>query len=185
MEKNLDKNIQKTLEELGINYSELGRRASASDVIYLLDQWPFLQITNTELYVEHEIKPLEILSARSGWKIHNYVSALSSSPGNVVFGPVGKSKKKGEEDKEGGSGTGTLVNQAVITAWEMIELAKKVGWANVKLIDGHPLMVWAAWMKCLEYGMQLEGFTPGAKDYAKLQRIRRSVGQMPSQRPSI
>lgn len=173
---NIDQQVQQALEEVGINYADWKRRVSAGDVLYLLDQCPFLQITNTAVSSPVPLSSLTLVSARSGWKIHDYGGhALSSSPGELLFGGRRVRGKKNEED-EGGAiampGAGTLVNQAVITAFEMVELAKQHGWAGVQFVDGHPLMAWAAWMQAEDSDLGMEGYTPTARDYLKRRRIK-------------
>jgi hypothetical protein len=179
MKKNIDEQVQQALQDLGMDSVDWQRRISASDVLYLLDQCPFLQIMDTGLQMTSELPPLQLITAKSGWKIHDYGNAMSSSPGESIYGKprlrrtrLDQGEDKGGEGGEGGSGVGTLVNQAVITAVEMVEIAQQHGWAGVQLIDGHPLMAWAAWMQTLDSGMELEGYEPTAKDYAKLRRVK-------------
>ncbi len=182
----VNKQIQDSLRQLRLNEVDFNRRVSAADVVHLLNQWPFLQITDIQLQIDQQIQPLKILQAKSHWKIHDYGDALSSSPGELVYGKVGSLKKhardKEQGDQEGGSGVGTLVNQAVITAFEMVDLALQRGWHGIKLIDAHPLMAWGAWMRCLEAGVDLAGYEPSAYDYARFKRIK---GREPSVRPSL
>jgi hypothetical protein len=190
MKKDLDQQLQQTLRDLGMSGTDWQRRISASDMVYLLDQCPFLQITDTGVQSDTELPALQIITAQSGWKIHNYGNALSSSPGELLFGnPRLKPTRLDAKDDSGGggdSGTGTMVNQAVITAIQMVEIAIAQGWSGVLLIDGHPLMAWAAWMKTLESDMEMEGFTPTAKDYAKLKRVKGPyAGPAPSPKPGL
>lgn len=173
-----NEDIQKNLAAIGLTV-DLGRRVSASDVLYLLDQCPFLQITDTGLHTAQDLPPLKIVTAKSGWKIHDYGNALSSSPGEWMFGNprarrtrIDGAKKSDEGGEGGGSGVGTLVNQAVMTVFDMIELTREHGWAGIRLVDGHPLMAWAAWMYGLDSGFEIEGYSPTAKDIAKRRRIK-------------
>lgn len=186
---NVNQEIQHALQKLRLKEVELNRPVSATDMIYLLNQWPFLQITDTHLQMDQQIQPLKLLQAKSLWQIHDYGDALSSSPGELAYGRPGRSRRTGEkkaqEEGEGGSGAGTLVNQAVITAFEMVELGLQRGWNGIKLIDGHPLMAWAAWMHCLESGIDLEGYEPSAHDYARFKRIKsEKLGLSSSFKPS-
>ena len=186
--KDIEQQVQQALQTLGLENTDWKRHVSASDILYLLDQCPFLQIMDTALPVSPEIKPLVLVTAKSNWKIHDYGNAISSSPGELLFGPLGKPRKKWEDDEEGGeggSGSGTMVNQAVITAFEMIELAKQHGWAGVQIVDGHPLMAWAAWMQAFDSEITLEGFNPTAQDFSKRRRLKQSAAQTLSQRPSL
>lgn len=170
----LGQQVQKTLRDLGVNSVDWDRRVSAGDVLYLLDQWPFLQIMKADSSFSVEDSQLaSILPAPSGWQIHDYGDALSSSPGDQRFGPLTKKRRtQDKEEDEGGSGVGTLVNQAVITAFEMIKLAHARGWNTIELMDGHPLMAWAAWMQAMELEIEIKGFSPTAKDFAKWRRLK-------------
>lgn len=173
----IDQQVQAALQEIGLENIDWNRNVSAGDVIFLLDQCPFLQIMDTGLQLAAELPPLKIITAKSGWKIHDYGNALSSSPGELIYGKPGVRRPRADEDGgsqggEGGSGVGTLINQAVVTAFAMIEIATQYGWAGVRLVDGHPLMAWAAWVQALEAGMEMEGYSPTAKDYAKLRRLK-------------
>jgi len=185
---NYEQEVQRTLRELGIKNVDWKRGVSASDVLYLLDQCPFLQIMNTAPNLATDLKPLKLIQARSGWKIHDYGNAMSSSPGELLFGGA-PLRKPGETDEggEGGrvGGVGTIVNQAVITAFQMIELAKEHGWTGVLLVDAHPLMAWAAWVQAEDSELSMEGFTPTAKDLSKRRRFKLSAEQLPYHRPSF
>ncbi len=186
MKKNLPDEVQKALHDLGMDTVDWQRRISASDVVYLLDQCPFLQIMNTGFTTE-ELPPLQLVTAKSGWKIHNYGNAISSSPGLWLFGNP-KTSPTVIDGREGsgssGTGTGTLVNQAVTTAMEMVRIAIEQGWEGIQLVDGHPLMAWAAWMQSLDAGLDLEGYAPTAKDMAKRRRIKGpAAGQITVPKP--
>ncbi|MBS0350058.1 MAG: hypothetical protein JSR33_02530 [Proteobacteria bacterium] len=171
-EQDYDDELDYTLSSLGIPVADWQRRVSASDVVYLLDQCPFLEIRDAQ--EQSPAKP-KLIRARSGWKIHDLGNQLSSSPGLLLFGHPKISSSTEEDGTEGGTGVpkaGTIINQAVITAFEMVELALQRGWSVIKLIDGHPLMAWAAWVQSLDSGIGIEGYVPSAKDFAKLQRLK-------------
>jgi hypothetical protein len=165
--------IEEVFERLGINpHIDWKNRINVSDVLYILDHWPFLQMVDggtSPLSTEQ----LQLLTAKSGWKIHSYRDALSSSPGEFLFGGAGE---EGGEGGEGGAkpGKGTIVNQAVMTAFEMVELARQYGWEKIKLVDGHPLMLWAAWMQAEDLNIEIVGYQPSEHDFARRRRIKRS-----------
>lgn len=178
---NFDPEVQKALKELGININ-WKRGFDLSEFLYLLDRCPFLQIVDTNPHDEAALTPLKLITAKSGWKIHQYGDAMSSSPGLLLFGGgdfrINPDKKK---DEEGGGiinpGKGTIINQAVVTALEMVELAHQLGWAGIKIVDGHQLMVWAAWMQAMDLGMDLTGYSPSAQDFVKRNRIKRPLSE--------
>lgn len=146
------------------------------DIQFLLNRYPFLQLISTAANFSGGVE-VEFHTAESGWVIQDYGDALSSSPGEYLYG-YGDPYKK-EEDDEGGeggnaefpAGKGTIINQAVMTAQEMIALALVKGWPGVSIVSGAPLMQWAAWMAASEYNLSLEGFEPSKLDEAKRKRV--------------
>lgn len=172
MSKELNQQIQETLEQLGINPNINWReRLNVSDVLFLLDRCPFLQMVDGGT-APQSTAPLNIIKSKSGWNIQDYKDALSSSPGMLLFGGA-------EGGDEGGGGVinpgkGTIVNQSVVTAFEMVEIAQRYGWASIMIVDGHPLMMWAAWMQALDINIPLTGYEPSEADRVKRRRNKRS-----------
>lgn len=155
------------------------------DVEFLLNRYPFLQMVSTDPSFAEEIKPV-FITADSGWVMHDYGDAMSSSPGDKLYGNYSDAaSKEGAEGGEGGAGSsgifagkGTIINQAVMTAQEMIALAVKKGWPGVEIVAGTPLMQWAAWMAAEDYQLKLEGFTPSKSDKAKRARVRKYLAEI-------
>lgn len=169
--------IDETSKKLNLDINWL-RGITPQEILYLLDRCPFLQMVNTEVSgEEHE---LQFHFADSGWTIHDYGDALSSSPGELLFGGGDfRIFLKGEGDDEGGEGgavlnpgKGTIRKQAFDTAGQMVELAYDHGWAGIQIVDGHPIMERGAWIKAEELGMTVKGFTPTQQDLAMRNRIR-------------
>lgn len=147
------------------------------DVLYLLNHYPFLQIVSSNPSFGEEVQ-VKLLKAQSGWTIHDYGDAMSSSLGGLLFGDYSagtktKPRKKKNNDDEGGEGGGTIVNQAVTTAREMILKAIEKGWPGVEIVAGTPLMQWAAWMIAQEKQFSLGGYEPTKQDKAKHERVRK------------
>ena len=173
----LPEDIEASLEKLNLQDIDALRSLSPEEIIYLFDHCPFLQLVSTG-----NAAPLDtptLITAASGWTIHHYGDAMSSSPGSLLFAGGQFRILLDDDDDDGGSGIinpdkGTIVKQTFDTAAEMIALAQQFGWAGVKLIDGHPLMLWAAWMKASDEAYPLEGYEPTKKDRKKRERIKRS-----------
>ena len=155
------------------------RGFSYSDVLYLLDQCPYLQIIDGV----GKAKPwdeMRIDQSASGWLIHNYGDALTSSPGRLIFGIGAGLGSLSEDEDEGGSGgvslstVGTVVNQSYITVRDMIALAIAQGWGHVKLVDGHPRLFRYAWVEAMSQGIAIEGFKPTDQDRQFQERIQSS-----------
>ena len=165
------------------------------DVEFLLNRYPFLQIVSTDPTFADEIQPA-FITADSGWIVHDYGDALSSSPGDQLFGnynppEAAKPKMEAGEKENGGegggagtgttgifAGKGTVINQAVMTAQEMIALAVKKGWPGVEIVAGTPVMQWAAWMTAEDYQFKVTGFTPSRLDRAKRDRVRKYLTEI-------
>ncbi|AAO91248.1 CBU_1754 family Dot/Icm T4SS effector [Coxiella burnetii] len=171
--------IEEALKKLHLDDVDWARALSPHEILYLLDRCPFLQIVSTnEIEAFSETK---FITAQSGWTIHHYGEAMSSSPGPLLF-QGGDYRILGDDDEgddgEGGTivnpGKGTIVKQAFTTAAEMIALAQKSGWRGVRIIDGHPLMQWAAWMQATDDAFHLEGYEPDEKARKKRERVKRS-----------
>jgi hypothetical protein len=109
-----------------------------------------------------------------------------SGAGKTVEASVNQSQKEaggkdGGGDEGGGAGAqefkfpegqGTVVNQTVNVAEEMIRLAKEKNWPGINIIAGTDLMKWAAWMTAQDLDLSVEGFTPGEQGLAKRLRVK-------------
>jgi hypothetical protein len=158
-----------------IPHVDWNRPVSHQEVEYLLGIYPYLQMISSEAVWEEEIIP-RFKTASSGWVIHDYGQAMSTSPGKYLFGPGNPELR--EEEEEGGSetGTGTIITQSYITAEAMIEFAMEKGWPGVEVVAGTPFMQWAAWMAAQDRGYKLVGYEPTEKEKKKRERILRLSG---------
>lgn len=158
--------LEDVSKKLNIDINVL-RDISPREIQYLLDMCPFLQIVDTVLHFVDEQPPeVQFIEARSRWTILDYGDAMTSSPGNRILG-LGSYGR--EDDEEGGSGT--IWNQAFLTAIEMVEIAKSRGWRGIQVVDGHRIMKRGAWIKALESGLPVSGFEPSQEDERVRQRI--------------
>lgn len=174
----LSQEVTDNLKQLGLAVPVWDREITHAEIQYFIDRWPYLQILST-----NKLEPLDevqYVTAKSNWTIINYGDALTSSPGKFLFGGGDFRIMLNRDDDDGGGGDivnpgkGTIWRQAFDTVGDMIQLAKQLGWEGVHIIDGHPLMKWAAWMKAVEDGMSLSGFSPTERDIARRERVRRS-----------
>ncbi|MCB1826837.1 MAG: hypothetical protein KDH94_00330 [Coxiellaceae bacterium] len=168
----LENTIQEASEKLNIDIDIL-RAITPEEVQYLLDHCPFLQIVGPEKKIK---KPdVKLIQSDSGWDIHDYGDAMSSSPGRFIFGGGDfRISLEGEDDNGGdviNPGKGTVVNQAWVTAGDMINLAQQKGWKFLTIVDGHAIMKRAAWIKASELGITVDGFEPSLED----ERVRKLV----------
>ena len=159
---------QKTLQRLGLGDVDI-RDVRASDIVWLAKHWQFLQVVESSGNQASLAEPEQIIAA-SGWTILNYGNAMSTSPGKFIFGFGSRDE---DDDGSGGvnPGKGTIIKQAFDSACEIIQLAKKAGWAGVQIIDGHPNMQEAAWVEACRIGVKLDGYTPDVDAEKKRRRI--------------
>ena len=153
------------------------RPLTPKDALYLIDQCPFLQIVNADYATYGEVD-FKVVRLKSGWDLHHYGDAMSASPGRLLFGLGARHSEDGTDDDEGSGGKGTIVKQAVDAAMQMVELAIEKNWGGIMAVDGHPLMLWAAWVKCSESGLTLQGYTPTDTDYLRLGRAEMTPEQI-------
>lgn len=156
-----------------------------AEVAYLLSRYPYLQMINSEAQWAEAVVP-RFRKARNGWVMHDYGDAMSSSPGKYLFGP-GNPETKEEDEKGGGTDTGTVIKQSFVTAEAMIEWAIEKGWPGVEIVFGEQFMKWAAWMAAQDRSYSLSGYEPTQKEKEKRERIIRLRGESkaPTKGPAI
>lgn len=142
---------------------------SKATLAYLRELYPYLQMISIDAKFEEVVIP-KFKKAPSGWIIHDYGQAMSSSPGKYLYGP-GNPELPSDDGTDSG-GTGTVVRQTVETAQAMIALAIEKGWPGVEFISGTPLMEWAGWMAAQEKNYPVAGYTPTREGQNKLERIK-------------
>ncbi len=177
---NLPEEITDNLKRLGLAVPVWEREVTAAEIQYFIDRWPFLQILSMNAL--DSLEEVELLRAKkSNWTILNYGDALASSPGEFLFGGGDFRISLSDDEDDGDSGDGivnpdkgTIWRQAYVTAEEMVTLAKELGWAGIHIVDGNPLMKWAAWMHAMDDKMELTGFKPSKRDQERRERVKRS-----------
>lgn len=155
-------------EKLNLDIDYL-RDISPEEIKYLLDMCPFIQMVN--MPVDPKLSAdFHMIKSVSGWDIHSYGDAMSSSPGRFILGGGYYTWSADDEEQGGGAGNivnpgkGTIVNQAFMTAAEMVDIAVSKQWTMIQLIDGHPLMMRSAWIRAGQLGIEIDGFTPDPYD---------------------
>jgi hypothetical protein len=176
----LDELIEAASKKLHLDFDWV-RHIAPEEVQYLLDHCPFLQLIDPSSEFS---EPLQQIEAVSGWVIHDYGNAMSSSPGRFLMGGGNfRILLEGEEDEEGGGGPinpgkGSIYKQAIDTAQQMIELAIREGWEGIQIVDGHPLMKRAAWIAACHFGYNIRGYMPTDRDEAIRARIELDPQQL-------
>jgi len=175
--------LDKVAEKAGLKQIDWERPIAESDIQYILDHWPFLQIGKPEA-TEEDKNEVEFFTAMSGWLIHDYGDVISSSPGMYLFGGGYYYIDWEDEEDDGGGdigelarrgivnpGKGTIINQMFWTAIDMVNLAIHRKWKGVHIIGGHPRMQWAAWIQAQKHNLTVTGYTPSEEDIQKAKRL--------------
>ena len=72
-----------------------------------------------------------------------------------------------------------------MTATQMVEIAKQQGWQGIQFVDGHPLMVRAAWIQAEHLGMTMINFEPSKDDLRVQSRVDMSENELDELRQKI
>lgn len=163
------------------------RAVTYEEFYYLLGRFPALVVRNTavESFRYHH-KP-DIIKSRSHWDILDFGDVIATSPGRLLWGAYKAdieedSKQQGAEGAghfhpENSSsaaaqniikGTGTLVQQYVDAAYDVMTLAVEKGWPAAQIIHGFYGMIRAAWIAAQGLQFRLEGFMPTVNDQVVL-----------------
>ncbi len=171
--------------DLPLDIDEVSKRGvTVEDLLWILDRFPFVQLTDGEKKAE-PLPEVEVRSApSSGWDIHNYGNAMSSSPGRLLFGSS-SSDDSGDDEGSGGLQVfGTIVRQRYMTARDMVALAIDQGWGAVYVVDGHPKMMRDIWIESQAQGITVIGYKPTEADIATRDRIQLSADALVAKRSS-
>lgn len=165
----------------------------------MLALYPYLQIVNGRMDYD-ALKPVERVSAESGWSISDFGEALTTScplfqskSHDVLFmdeddmdedeqgGTGGGEGEQGSEDEEEEyetyqgpivkEGVGTVKAQAHNTALEMIAMAAERGWEGVVMVGGDDLMKRSAWIGCELHSLSYGGYTADDSSWKQFDRI--------------
>ncbi len=209
------------IEELARKTEDAWREpVSASELLYLFNQYPFLIISGTEISPEQardeaqQGKPDRQLTATSGWLIHDYGKLVLASQGDLLWSSgedyrriVNEREQKQAAQTEisdnpfdeytpstkessvttvkgtpfTGDDVGTTVKQAFDTAVDVMDyVIENKNWSDVFLVDGQPMMQWAAWVEASFNGIELQGFEPTTQDLLKRDRLGRTFEDLAS-----
>lgn len=148
------------------------REITQQELYYLLGRYPYLELCDADYPYVDKAKGLEIITAKTGWKIYNYGSVIASGCHELMALLLSeehhkREKRLSKEDDEG-SGSGTIIRQYSETAMEMMALAKSLGWRMAEVVAGYYSMQRMAWVAGEAMGYPLKGFHPTQEDYVVL-----------------
>src|SRR3990167_2918354 len=180
----LPPDLAEGLKKVGLTVPVWDREITDEEIQYFLDRWQFVQILSNN--VLDPFSAVKRVKAKTDWTILNYGDAMATSPGAFLFGGgdyrigVKRKKKKGDDDGDGDGGDlvnpdkGTIWRQAFETAAEMVELARRMGWEGIHIVDGHAIMKWAIWMHVADAQLTISGYEPSERDAERRERVKRS-----------
>lgn len=140
------------------------RPITPQEFYYLLSCYPYLIVCNADYpYIDQGKKPI-ITQAKNGWPIFNFNNVIYAGS-NILFAELngkGKLSVKQKEDDEGGNGT--IVKQFSDVAYEVMALAKQLGWPMIEIVSGFYPMQRMAWIAASEHNYEVKGFEPSVED---------------------
>lgn len=154
----------------GLAQQALERGLSQLEFEYLLTRYPYLELRDANLGELAVSEPVSIVSAQTGWEIHDRGTSIAVGPGRLLFGAY---TEDDDESGDGGvtiAGFGTLEWQAIQSAWELLALAHS-RWASAEIVGGSAAMQRAAWIAAYAYSYDFRGFSPTSHDEAAYARL--------------
>ena len=154
-ESSLESNVW-TQRSLGIELPKDFESLTAFDIKYICNNfYPFLQVINSDAVFSEETK-VNFVPASTGWTIHDYGEAISTSaPKNSD----GNSRILAQYQ--------TMADVATLIA------AKR--WAAVELISGTQKMQSFLWIELKRYDLELKGYEPSDNDKKLSERLKKHV----------
>ena len=154
----------------GSFYEKLTRQASSraityEEFYYLLGRFPSLVVRHPDIadFPENQ-KPITIRS-RSNWDILDYGDWVATAPGKLLWGAY---REGNAENQQIIKGSGTLVQQYVDAAYDVMALVADKGWPAAQVVHGFYGMIRAAWIASESLQFRLEGFSPTVNDQVVL-----------------
>ena len=149
---------------LGISLPKnLGSELHAN-VEYICDAfYPFLQLVNVNAIFTEETT-INFVTASTGWIIHDYGEAISTSAPHDAKPKKKDGSSSGDAGSSGGGSGSSGIGSQIITVSEIADLIAEKGWAAVELIAGTKMMQRFIWIESKKYGFDISGYSPDAND---------------------
>ncbi|MFT3741329.1 MAG: hypothetical protein QM752_01390 [Gammaproteobacteria bacterium] len=150
---------------------EWNRPITPAEVKFLLSQYPYIQVINSEATWEETIIP-RFKRVMSGWVIHDYGEAMSTSAGQYLFGPGNpEAMPLTEEEEESSGGQGTIIKQSFNSAIALVEMAMEKGWPGIEIVSGTDFMQWAVWAAAQLQHFPIIGYEPTLREKKKYELV--------------
>lgn len=157
-------------------YEKLANQATSraityEEFYYLLGRFPALVICHPDAESSPYTRNPRIIKSRSGWEIKDFGDWLCTSPGRLLWGPYSEGSPD-DYQREFVKGSGTLVQQYVDAAYDVISLAVEKNWPGAKIRHGFYGMIRAGWIAAEALQFHLDGFAPTVNDQVVLSWVR-------------
>lgn len=125
-------------------------------------QFPFLQIINSNINCEKLLDP-EVIPFKDRYII-DHGEAISCSRGSHLFEQTFDETETGKDRK---TPCGTVANQTIALAEELVRMATERGWAGIRFVDGTPFMKKALWLATQKKSIPIEPFNLSEDEQAE------------------
>jgi hypothetical protein len=159
-----------------LNEQALTRSVTSVELAYVLRNHAFLEISDASLYEVKAIDPekLTFVKSKSGWLIHDHGSLLRASPGRLLYRHHNAFNENEQDGSGGGVGIGTIVQQYVDTARDMLTIAQN-RWLGAKVLSGYRPMQFAAYLIAQASHYILEGVELTEEEARTYQHVKKHV----------
>ena len=117
---------------------------------------------------------------------------MSTSPGPHILGSGAFRVSMGDDDDEGDGGSGmlnpgkgTMINQAFLTCYDMVQIALKNGWKSIHVVDGTRIMGRGLWIHGEREGLIVTGFEPDEQDLRAEYLVNASIDELRARYTSV
>ncbi len=160
-------------DEWSVIKTALTRPVTSVELAHVLRNYAYLEISDASVYElkSIDLAQLKFIKSKSGWLIHDHGSVLRASPGKMLY----HSHNAFEDDGAGGGvGYGTIVQQYVDTARDMLTIAQS-RWLGAKILSGYRPMQFAAYLIAQASHYILEGIELSNEEARTYQYVKQRV----------
>ncbi len=143
----------------------LTRPISSAELEYMLRNYAYLEIGDASVIEQALIDrdAVRFLKSSSGWTIHDHGSLLRASPGRMFY--------RSHLEDSGELGHGTVVQQFVDTARDMLTVAQ-ARWLGARILGGYRPMQFAAYLIAQASHYVIEGIELAQEEARAYQYIK-------------
>lgn len=162
-------------DEWAVIKTALTRPVTSVEIAHVLRNYAYLEMSDASVYElkSIDLAQLKFITSKSGWLIHDHGSVLRASPGKMLY----HSHNAFEDDGAGGgagAGYGTIVQQYVDTARDMLTIAQS-RWLGARILSGYRPMQFAAYLIAQASHYILEGIELSDEETRTYQYVKQRV----------